>query len=150
MLKDGTALQLRTADADTDLITEAPRLRPYWPSGDPVVFDEKGVLLADREGVDKVVVREAASLRRLAVISTATPPARTGSDRQPVLDYLFDRSGHLVTLSGATLQRWDARTGRAVDERDLASLLGSARPRSFAPGSGHLPEARPGGGRPTG
>ncbi|MEU7560309.1 nSTAND1 domain-containing NTPase [Streptomyces eurythermus] len=125
VLKDGTALQLRTAGAEKDLITEAPRLRPYWPSEDPVVFNEKGTLLADREAVNKVVVREAASLRRLAVISTATPPTRAGSDKQPSLDYLFDQSGHLVTLSGTVLQRWDATTGRPVDAHSLASLLGS-------------------------
>jgi WD40 repeat protein len=122
---DGKTVRLTTAAMDANVVAQKPRLTPYWRSDnqvDLVAYTRDGDLLAQREGVNKVVVRETKSLRRLSVITTAMPPARTRPDRNPYLDYFFDHSGNLVTVSGMTLQRWDGRTGRAVDDYDLNAL----------------------------
>ncbi|WP_369169190.1 trypsin-like peptidase domain-containing protein [Streptomyces sp. R28] len=119
---DGETVRLTTAATDADVIAEKPRLKPYWTGDDLIVFDRDSDLLANREGVNKVVVRDAKSLRRLSVITTPMPPTPAQTGRNPYLDYFFDRSGHLVTVSGTMLQRWDGRTGRAVDDYDLNAL----------------------------
>ncbi|MGC9538457.1 trypsin-like peptidase domain-containing protein [Streptomyces sp. UG1] len=118
----GASIQLRAVSAEFDLLARKPRLTPHWTGDDMVAFPRDGDLLAHREGVNKVVVRDTKSLRRLSVITTVMPPAPTREGAEPSLSYFFDRSGNLVTVSGTMLQRWNARTGRTIDDFDLNAL----------------------------
>ncbi|GHG92031.1 trypsin-like peptidase domain-containing protein [Streptomyces lanatus] len=119
----GEAIERRTVGVDSRVTARQKRLKPYWTSDDDlVVFGDDGRLLAQREAVDRVVVRDATSLRQLAVITTAMPPTPSRPDKEPSLDYFFDDADRLVTVSGTLLQRWDARSGRSVDDYDLNAL----------------------------
>ncbi|WP_215455600.1 trypsin-like peptidase domain-containing protein [Streptomyces sp. ATCC 21386] len=127
---NGATIQLRTATTDMRVLARQPRLEPYWTGDDPIAFTRDGRLLAHREGVNKVVVRDTKSLRRLSVITTAMPPTPAREGTNPYLDYFFDRSARLVTVAGTLIQRWNGRTGRAVDDHDLEALGSVAAKRN--------------------
>ncbi|MEE4596003.1 trypsin-like peptidase domain-containing protein [Streptomyces sp. DSM 41524] len=75
VLQDGSSLQLRSTSDDARLLTEAPRPKPYWKvANSPLKLSHDSDRFADREGVNTVSVREAATLREVVRISTAKPP----------------------------------------------------------------------------
>ncbi|WP_346283452.1 WD40 repeat domain-containing protein [Streptomyces sp. T21Q-yed] len=118
----GESIQLRTVGTSSEVIAQAPRIKPYWEGEDLTVFTKDGTLLAERAGVNKVAVRDAKSLRQVSVVTTVMPPEPVSDGHQPLLDYFFDHTGRLVTATGTMIQRWDSRTGRAVDDYDLNAL----------------------------
>lgn len=127
VLKDGSRLQLRSASDDARLLTEAPRPKPYWDvANSPLKLSQDSSRFADREGVNTVTVREAASLREVVRISAAKPPK--GGPKDEDFDYFFDWGGQLVTVSGTVIQQWDVRTGKQRARFDAKAF----RPRSGA------------------
>jgi hypothetical protein len=119
VLKDGSSLLLEhLAPDDNRIIAQAPRPRPYWiHRDDQLRFSHDRRLFADREGADLVSVREVSTLRQVAQVRTAPPPA------PEALSFTFDHAGHLVTISGGQIQQWDPRSGRQVARFD-ASVFG--------------------------
>ncbi|KOV88436.1 MULTISPECIES: S1 family peptidase [unclassified Streptomyces] len=112
VLGDGSRLQLRSVSSDR-LLAEVPRPKPYWDGGmSPLRLSDDGETFASRQGRNVVSVREVSTLRKVAQISTAEPPSEGPMERENTgFDYFFDRSGHLVTVSGTLVQQWDPRTG---------------------------------------
>ncbi|MGW9600332.1 hypothetical protein ACWHBW_00380 [Streptomyces albidoflavus] len=102
------------------------------------VFDTTGELVADREGRNLVVVRDASTLRKVATVKSVRPPP-TVPDTRSVRDldmsgglsnypqdyefrYFFDHAGRLLTVSGTVVQQWDPRTGRQTARFDAGDL----------------------------
>ena len=108
----------------TRRIAQAQRAEPRWDGGtsDHIALNEDGTLLADREGDNKVVLREVPSLRLVSAITTATPPKQYDTS---LLSYFFSQSGQLVTVSGKEIQLWDSETGRLMDSYDARGLPGA-------------------------
>ncbi|WP_405789742.1 trypsin-like peptidase domain-containing protein [Streptomyces sp. NBC_01367] len=135
VLADGSALQVRpTAPGTNDqLIAEAPRRTPYRKPGstDLLRLSKDGRLLADLEGTNVVSVLDASTLRKLATITAAEPPALAASTPAPILvdtrepdfQHYFDVAGNVLTVSGTLVQQWDARTGRELAHYDAKALL---------------------------
>ncbi|MFD4916835.1 trypsin-like peptidase domain-containing protein [Streptomyces virginiae] len=133
LLGDGSALQVRPTapGANDQLIAEAPRRTPYRKPGstDLMRLSKDGRLLADLEGPNVVSVLDASTLRLLATITAAEPPAqdttptilRTGEE--PDFQHFFDVAGNVLTVSGTMVQQWDARTGRELAHYDAKALL---------------------------
>ncbi|MEV7930494.1 trypsin-like peptidase domain-containing protein [Kitasatospora sp. NPDC088779] len=120
VLDDGSALLLTSNSAKDDrVLARAPRAKPYWV--DPqerIQFSKDGQLLADREGVNLISVREVSTLREKTLITTPMPPP--ARSKPGAVQYYFDRGGHLVTLSGTLVQQWDATTGHQIAQFDTA------------------------------
>ncbi|MGW3956385.1 nSTAND1 domain-containing NTPase [Streptomyces sp. NPDC004752] len=137
VLADGSSLQLRPSGADSyRILAEAPRPKPYWKpdDSDVLAFSRDGSLLADREGVNVVSVREASTLRQTAAITAASPPPTRGEATPPILggsstpakwdfSYFFDPSGNLLTVSGTQVEQWDLHTGKRLAHVDIKTLL---------------------------
>ncbi|WP_329096591.1 WD40 repeat domain-containing protein [Streptomyces sp. NBC_01439] len=134
VLADGSALEVRpTAPGTNDqIIAEAPRATPYRKprSTDLVRLSKDGRLLADLEGTNVVAVLDASTLRRLATITAAEPPAPAtttpailGGGEEPDFQHFFDVAGNVLTISGTLVQQWDARTGRELAHYDAKALL---------------------------
>ncbi|MGW2542068.1 nSTAND1 domain-containing NTPase [Kitasatospora sp. NPDC001574] len=144
VLADGSALQLRPATGDNSvLLAEAARRKPYWKPGDTdqLKLSSDGNLLASQEGGNVISVRETSTLREVAVITAAEPPATPKeppsvlSPAQPAGDaanwdfgYYFDADGHVLTISGTVVQQWDSRTGRELAHFDVKSLQPKGTP----------------------
>ncbi|MGZ9934735.1 hypothetical protein ACXNSR_33175 [Streptomyces sp. NC-S4] len=134
LLADGSALQVRPAapGANDQLIAEAPRRTPYRKprSTDLMRLSKDGRLLADLEGTNVVAVLDASTLRRLATITAAEPPAPAtttppilGGGEEPDFQHFFDAAGNVLTVSGTMVQQWDAHTGRELAHYDAKALL---------------------------
>ncbi|MFF8563656.1 trypsin-like peptidase domain-containing protein [Streptomyces albidoflavus] len=140
--EDGSRTELRPADpgGSRRVLARATRAEPYWvpENADLPVFDTTGELVADREGRNLVVVRDVSTLRKVAVVKAVRPPP-TDPDSRSVRDldmsgalssypqdyefrYFFDRTGHLLTVSGTVVQQWDPRTGRQTARFDAGEL----------------------------
>lgn len=136
-LKDGTKLQLRTADRGNRLLAESARDTPVWPSGheDYLRANRDGTLLADRQGVNIVSIRELPSLRERARIVVPTPPPETGDPRGALRYFFSDTS--LITQSGTRIDEWDPTTGRRLGGFDASALhpRGSEGVEEFQVGS---------------
>jgi WD40 repeat protein len=106
----------------TERIAQAPRAEPHWDGKHNfrIALNRQGSLLADREGVNKVVMREVPSLRPVAVITTAMPPESNGESE---LSLFFNAEGNLITAAGATIQLWDGTTGRLIHDYDVSNLV---------------------------
>ncbi|WP_190620739.1 serine protease [Streptomyces venezuelae] len=149
LLADGSALQVRPSapGANDQLIAEAQRRTPYRKPGstDLLRLSKDGRLLADLEGSNVVAVLDASTLRRLATITAAEPPAPATSTPAPILggggaepdfQHFFDAAGNVLTVSGTLVQQWDARTGRELAHYDAKALLpttGAAPRTSIGP-----------------
>jgi hypothetical protein len=127
LLKDGS-LQLRPAGADSDhLLAQSPGPQPPWnPDDNHLRLSSDRSLVADREAANVVTIRDTSTLRQTAQVTTIMPPSppQTGADNY--FNYFFDQTGNLVTVSGAQVQQWDARTGRQLAHLDAAALLRAA------------------------
>ncbi|MFD9421900.1 MULTISPECIES: serine protease [unclassified Streptomyces] len=148
VLEDGSRLELRPADQEHSgrVVAQAPRAKPYWApeETDVLTLDPAGKLVADREGKNVVVVRDASTLRKAATVATPAPPERRPGPQKPRdLDvggalswrgskyefrYFFDDTGRLMTVSGTVVQQWDARTGRQLARFDVGALRPDGAP----------------------
>ncbi|MGW8398016.1 nSTAND1 domain-containing NTPase [Streptomyces lydicus] len=144
ILEDGSRLQLRPALKHPErILAEVPRRKPYWVPeyNDVLALDGTGRLVADREGRNVVVIRDASTLRRTGTVTTAQPPETPGGT-QPIQDFgasgslspfrpkytfrhFFDHTGNLLTVSGSVVQQWDPHTGKQLARFDAGAL----RPR---------------------
>ncbi|GHJ39787.1 serine protease [Streptomyces sp. TS71-3] len=131
--KGGARIQVRSVDDPDKVLADAARPAPFRdPSltSDHVVVSDDGTLVADRDGTGTISVRRATTLRRTARITTAAPPPSKGE--QSTLTCFFDRSGHLVTVSGTVVQEWDPHTGRQLARFDTSvyhpGTAGDGRP----------------------
>ncbi|MFE9427580.1 trypsin-like peptidase domain-containing protein [Kitasatospora sp. NPDC006697] len=122
ILADGSALDLRTATMDDSrLLAQSPRAKPSWdPQEAPLAQTRDGRLLAEREGVNLVSVRETSNLRQTVQIKTAMPPSVIPSVFD--FDYFFDATGNLITLSGTLVQQWDVHTGQQLAQFDTSTF----------------------------
>ncbi|MFE9116158.1 trypsin-like peptidase domain-containing protein [Streptomyces sp. NPDC007172] len=146
VLADGSSLQLRPSGADGyRILAEAPRPKPYWKPehNDLLRFTRDGRLFADREGVNVVSVRDAATLRQTAAITAASPPPTRGQAPPPILgggntspkwdfSYFFDPRGNLLTVSGTQVEQWDPHTGSRLAHFDIKTLLPHSGPQGPA------------------
>ncbi|MFD7135692.1 trypsin-like peptidase domain-containing protein [Streptomyces sp. NPDC059894] len=128
LVDDGASLQVHsvTATAVDPPMAEASRPRPYWYPKNTyqLVLDPARTLLADWDAENTISVREVSTLRQTARITVPEPPSTSD------FHYFFDRSEHLVTVSGTRVQQWDARTGRELAHFDIKTVIagsGSAR-----------------------
>lgn len=140
--EDGSRTELHQAapGRSTRVLARATRAEPYWvpEEADIPVFDTTGELVADREGRNLVVVRDASTLRKVATVKSVRPPP-TVPDTRSVRDldmsgglsnypqdyefrYFFDHAGRLLTVSGTVVQQWDPRTGRQTARFDAGDL----------------------------
>ncbi|MGW8944134.1 serine protease [Streptomyces koyangensis] len=140
--EDGSRTALHPADPGRSgrVLARAKRAEPYWvpQKTDLPVFDTGGALVADREGRNLVVVRDASTLRKVTTVKAVRPPP-TDPDARAVRDldmsgglsnyrqdyefrYFFDHTGHLLTVSGTVVQQWDPRTGRQTARFDAGAL----------------------------
>ncbi len=140
--EDGSRTELHPADPGRSgrVLARAKRAEPYWvpQKTDLPVFDTTGALVADREGRNLVVVRDASTLRKVTTVKSVRPPP-TVPDTRSVRDldmsgalsnypqdhefrYFFDHTGHLLTVSGTVVQQWDPRTGRQTARFDAGDL----------------------------
>ncbi|MFE6286212.1 trypsin-like peptidase domain-containing protein [Streptomyces sp. NPDC057877] len=145
VLADGSRLQLHHARKESArVLADVPRRKPHWVPQrvEPLALDRTGRLVADREGVNIVTVRDATTLRRTTTVTATQPPRLPdsepsnadidigdgGTDR-PAYDftYFFDRDGNLVTVSGTVVEQWDPRTGRRLARLDAAPLRTRAK-----------------------
>ncbi|WP_380282567.1 trypsin-like peptidase domain-containing protein [Kitasatospora purpeofusca] len=148
VLADGSAIQLRPTTGSPALLAEAQRREPYWVPGlsGGLKLNHEGSLLASQEGQNVIAVREASTLREVAVITAAVPPPRT-MDAPSILEpaptgdaskwefqYFFDFAGNVLTVSGTVVQQWDPRTGRELAHFDAKAL----QPRDATAGRTHL------------
>ncbi|MFI7236405.1 trypsin-like peptidase domain-containing protein [Streptomyces cyaneofuscatus] len=98
----------------------------------------KATLAADHIGADKVRGWELPSLRTATDIVAAPPP------RDQMVRILFGPGDELLTVSGSTVEHWNARDGRRLskpfDVRDLgfAGKEGAEFTASFHPEPGHV------------
>ncbi|MBC2873928.1 MULTISPECIES: hypothetical protein [Streptomyces] len=69
-------------------------------------------LVADVSDTNRITVRALPSLRRVAEFTTARLPA--GKERPELLQFRFLDDERLVTVSGTTVEEWDARRGRRL------------------------------------
>ncbi|MFJ5725982.1 trypsin-like peptidase domain-containing protein [Streptomyces sp. NPDC093149] len=142
VLEDGSRMELRPADPRRrgQILARAARAKPYWvpDETDLPVFDGTGRLVADRESVGTVVVRDTSTLRKVATVTAVRPPRiRPGPRQARDLDvsgalswhakmyefrYFFDHTGRLLTVSGTVVQQWDPRTGRQTARFDAGAL----------------------------
>lgn len=138
----GHRLQLRSEEFPGQVIAEVEVRESGWALGarDGIRVDPRGELIADREGPNVVVVRDAATLRERATVEAVSPPASDRpKDRAAVRDlagsagvtathgkdgftYFFDVAGGLVTVSDNVVQYWDTRTGDEAARFDLSVL----------------------------
>ncbi|AJE85281.1 hypothetical protein SLNWT_4905 [Streptomyces albus] len=147
---DGSRLELRPADPARSgrLLAGAARAKPYWvpEEDDLLALDREGGLLADREGREKVVVRDASTLRKAATVTAVRPP-KSRPDKRKFRDlhtsgslsghwpkyafrYFFDHTGRLVTVSGTVVQQWDPRTGHQLARFDAGALRPAEAPEA--------------------
>ncbi|MFJ7948887.1 trypsin-like peptidase domain-containing protein [Streptomyces sp. NPDC096354] len=141
VLADGSRIQMHHArKVSARVLADVPRRKPYWVPGrsEPLALDRTGRLVADREGVNIVTVRDATTLRRTTTVTAVQPPRLSdsaptnfevsdddnGSAGRPKYDftYFFDRDGKLVTVSGTVVEQWDPRTGRRLARLDAAAV----------------------------
>ncbi|WP_370947512.1 hypothetical protein AB5J62_08105 [Amycolatopsis sp. cg5] len=134
LLKDGS-LQLRPVGGGDRLLAESPGPRQAWDPADNVIrLTRDGLLVANREAANVVVVRETESLREVARVttmpSTAPRPGLLGdyllTGRKPPdvnFSYFFDWTGNLVTVADSQVQQWDSRTGRQLAHWDSHTAL---------------------------
>ncbi|ARF73484.1 hypothetical protein B7C62_15355 [Kitasatospora albolonga] len=136
VLLDGdlAVVRLGTADADGRTLREN-RLAVVGPEGDVVSetalpardvptwsnpgFEQNvlavngpGTLVANTVGPGKVQIHELPSLKKLADITTAPPPA--DGDRTPLSLRFTGDGDELVTLSGDRVEHWHPRDGRRL------------------------------------
>ncbi|MEU5096533.1 trypsin-like peptidase domain-containing protein [Streptomyces sp. NPDC020996] len=159
VLADGSRMQRHYArKVSARVLADVPRRKPYWVPGrtEPLALDRTGRLVADREGVNVVTVRDATTLRRTATVTTVEPPRPDasapsvgdiglggdgkGSSEHPTdnFRYFFDHGGKLITASGSIVEQWDPRTGRRLarfDARTVRSRAGGAKDAELMIGS---------------
>ncbi|GAA2920865.1 trypsin-like peptidase domain-containing protein [Streptomyces enissocaesilis] len=139
---------------DTDGSTTVLKAVRRPPRDNPSVFvdiapgievDREGTLAADLIGWNKVRIWELPSLRTVTDITVRMPPPEGGPDgpKEGVGIYLGPRD-ELLTVSGSTIEHWNARDGRRLskplDVRDLG-LTATDPPdftASFHPEPGHV------------
>ncbi|GHC84003.1 hypothetical protein GCM10007079_25560 [Nocardiopsis terrae] len=78
-------------------------------------------LVADVADRNRITVYELPSLRQVSEFTTVPPPPGT-EGRPGRFLFRFLDGDQLMTLSGATLEHWDARTGRRLSSLDLEDL----------------------------
>ncbi len=135
-----TALHPAAPGRSGRVLAQATRAEPYWvpERTDLPVFDATGALVADREGRNLVVVRDASTLRKVTTVRAVRPPPTVPGTRVARdLDmsgglsnyrqnyefrYFFDHTGHVLTVSGTVVQQWDPRTGRQTARFDAGAL----------------------------
>ncbi|NEY32537.1 serine protease [Streptomyces sp. PRKS01-65] len=124
---------LALIDAATGRITAEVKRPEATPASDPspenaLAVNESGTLVADVADRDTILVRRIPSLRKVAEITTRTPPA--DGTAQPLTLTFLRGSDELLTLSGSRIEHWDAWTGRrlsrTIDARSLQ--LGGKNP----------------------
>ncbi|MFF3503778.1 trypsin-like peptidase domain-containing protein [Streptomyces sp. NPDC003247] len=134
LVDDGASLQVHSvkATAVDPPMAEASRPRPYWyPEGYQLVLNPDRTLLADWDTENTLSVRKVSTLARTARITVPKPPSTSD------FHYFFDRNGHLVTVSGTTVQQWDARTGEELAQFDIKTLIAKS-PGAETPASTHV------------
>ncbi|WP_344077664.1 trypsin-like peptidase domain-containing protein [Streptomyces crystallinus] len=87
-----------------------PATAPQPPSD--LKINRAETLLADLVGRTTVMIRDTATLREVAQISTAEPPLKEGKQEQ--VEYVFTADDELVTVSGSLVEHWNARTGKRL------------------------------------
>ncbi|MGW6769034.1 nSTAND1 domain-containing NTPase [Streptomyces sp. NPDC055037] len=111
--KSRDAELIRTHSVAGGFTTDATADRPGLGARDSLKVSGDGALVADPVDSD-IVIREVPSLREVSVVS----PAEIG---EPSL-FMFTDDRHLLVTVHTTVERWDARSGRRVDQVDLAEL----------------------------
>ncbi|MET9594523.1 serine protease [Streptomyces sp. NPDC006516] len=139
-------------DADGSTTFEKTVRRP--PRDDPSTFvgiapgievNQAATLAADLIGWNKVRIWELPSLRTVTDITVRMPPPDGGPDApKEGVGLHLGPGDELLTVSGSTIEHWNARDGRrlskALDVRDLG-LTATDRPdftASFHPEPGHV------------
>ncbi|MEU5161693.1 trypsin-like peptidase domain-containing protein [Streptomyces sp. NPDC020875] len=141
VLADGSRIQRHHAkEISNRVLADAPRGAPRRvpDSGDPLAVDRTGRLVADREGVNVVAVRDTGTLRRIATVTTTAPvptPAPppsigdlpvgggAGGERPRYeFRFFFDRDGKLITVADTVVEQWDPRTGERLARFDAAAV----------------------------
>ncbi|MEW1626943.1 trypsin-like peptidase domain-containing protein [Streptomyces sp. NPDC089173] len=142
--EDGDRMGIVRMDAEgSTVVKEVKRpSRKAWSEfgqGPPQVnAGRNGQLAADHIGANKVRIWELPSLRTATDIVAAPPP----KDR--MVRILFGPGDELLTVSGSTVEHWNARDGRRLskpfDVRDLefAAKEAAEFTASFHPEPGHV------------
>ncbi|TDC25888.1 hypothetical protein E1265_05790 [Streptomyces sp. 8K308] len=123
-LDDG---RLRVVEANRELRELLTVERPgatYVPEAGalPPRFSADGTLLADRVAEDRFAVRDAETLEVLSEVSVEPPPEDRHPNTLEDINHFFADDHHLVTVSAAVVERWDALTGERVGRVDLGDL----------------------------
>ncbi|MFJ3953668.1 trypsin-like peptidase domain-containing protein [Streptomyces libani] len=146
---------LALIDAASGRITSAVK-QPESPAppkpaaANSLAVNDAGTLVADVVDRDKILIRRIPSLRKVAEITTLTPPVNKNGIAEPLTLNFLRGGDELLTLAGSRIEHWNARTGRrlskAIDARAL-KLGGKNPPRSgtteAAFGSGFAVNSRP-------
>ncbi len=122
LLRDGSLMLRPTWNDANRVLARSQPPQPAWdPQGNSLSVDDEQGLVANREDANVVSVRDIPNLRERVRIST---PAPSDPSTKGELEYFFNASGHLVTVSGTKVQMWDPQTGQQLARFD-ASVLNS-------------------------
>ncbi|MFD3970785.1 trypsin-like peptidase domain-containing protein [Streptomyces cyaneofuscatus] len=137
---DGTATVLKT-------VKRPPREDPalFVHIAPDIEVNQEGTLAADLVGWNKVRIWELPSLRTVTDITVRMPPPEGAPNgAREGVGIHFGPRDELLTVSGSTIEHWNARDGRrlsrALGVRDLGPT-GTDRPEftaSFHPEPGHV------------
>lgn len=128
VLEGGSRLQIRDTADPSKVLADVPRPEPHWdPPGAsdeaPNLFrinEEKNVL-ADQVAKDTIALRDASTLRQIALVRAELPKISRWSDEDKV-GFSLDQDGNLLTVSGDIAQLWDHSTGRSLARLDTSTL----------------------------
>ncbi|WP_335980157.1 nSTAND1 domain-containing NTPase [Streptomyces sp. CA2R106] len=120
--KDRAEIELRRPDGDHGVLRTAPLSKPAWEGDLGLTVSPDGKTLALQESANRIVVRDAATLRPVGVVNLPGVAA-TSNGQGPSVQFYYDGSGQIVTLTGTEVARWEARTGVLLDRLDLSSFL---------------------------
>lgn len=120
---DGRSLRVVATEDEWRVLAEAKVGTAATPpdKAQDLQVNKAQTLVADVSDRNRITVRSLPSLRRVAEFTTARLPA--GQERPELLQFRFLDDERLVTVSGTTVEEWDARRGRRLsrplDLRDL-------------------------------